>query len=157
MDTLLYFPARGLIVLLQALPLELVARIGRAGGALAYRLDGRHRRVALKNLTMCFGEEKSPAEIRAIARENFRRIGENFACAVKTASMSQDRLRGHMEIIGAEKLLNPGSTKPREPQFLPSAISAISNYSRTQRPWLRRIKARRLTARWVSRRSTDCC
>ena len=44
----------------------------------------RHRRVALRNLTMCFGQ-RTPAEIRALARENFRRIGENFACAVKTA------------------------------------------------------------------------
>ncbi len=36
MDWVLYLPARGLILLLQALPLTWVARIGRAGGALAY-------------------------------------------------------------------------------------------------------------------------
>ncbi|MEI9963245.1 MAG: hypothetical protein WDM76_19670 [Limisphaerales bacterium] len=58
MDTLLYFFARSLIALLQALPLVWVARFGRAGGALAYWLDKRHRRVTLKNLTMCFGNEK---------------------------------------------------------------------------------------------------
>ena len=34
--------------------------------------------MALKNLEMCFGREKSPEEIRAIAKENFRRIGENY-------------------------------------------------------------------------------
>ena len=89
MDTLIYWlGARAGGRCIQALPLTWVARLGRAGGALAYWLDARHRRVALHNLTMCFGGEKSPAEIRALARENFRRIGENFACAVKTAAMS---------------------------------------------------------------------
>ena len=77
MDQLLYWFARSVVALLQALPLRGVARIGRAGGAIAFWLDGRHRRVAIRNLTMCFGSEKSPDEIRAIAQENFRRPGEN--------------------------------------------------------------------------------
>ena len=78
MDTLIYFLARALIAFIQALPLIWVARLGRALGAIAFRLDARHRNVALENLTMCFEKEKSPKEIRAIAKENFRRIGENF-------------------------------------------------------------------------------
>ena len=97
MNTLIYWLGRALVALLQALPLTWVARLGRAGGVLAYWLDARHRRVALKNLTMCFGAQKSPAEIRALARENFRRIGENYASAVKTISMSFDELRPHLE------------------------------------------------------------
>jgi Kdo2-lipid IVA lauroyltransferase/acyltransferase len=107
MDTLLYWPARALVALLQALPLPLVARLGRAGGGLAYWLDARHRRVALKNLTMCLGNEKSPEEIRALARENFRRIGENFAGAVKTAAMTLDELRPHLEFANTEHLQPP--------------------------------------------------
>src|SRR5260370_42104850 len=88
LDRLLYFIARGLVGLLQALPLVWVACLGRAGGALAYWCDARHRRVAVRNLARCFDREKTPAEIRALARENFRRIGENYACALETASMS---------------------------------------------------------------------
>src|SRR4051794_16716555 len=104
MDWLLYYVALGLIRLLQALPVIWVARLGRAGGALAHFLDARHRRVVNRNLTMCLGQEKSPEEIRLLARENFRRIGENFACAVKTASMSLEDLQSHMEVVGIEKL-----------------------------------------------------
>ena len=55
--SILYFLARGLILLIQWLPLPLAARLGRFGGALAFRLDARHRRVALENLQMCFGGE----------------------------------------------------------------------------------------------------
>jgi Kdo2-lipid IVA lauroyltransferase/acyltransferase len=107
MDTLLYWPARALIALLQALPLPLVARLGRAGGGLAWWLDARHRRVALKNLTLCLGNEKSPEEIRALARENFRRLGENYASAVKTAAMTFDELRPHIEFANTERLQPP--------------------------------------------------
>jgi len=105
MDTLLYWPARALVAFIQALPLKRVARLGRAAGALAFWLDARHRRVALQNLEMCFGNEKPPVEIRAIAKENFRRIGENFACAVKTATMSPVDMLPHFVFTGAEKIL----------------------------------------------------
>ncbi len=123
MDSVLYLIARALVAFLQALPLPAVGRIGRGLGALAYALDARHRRVAFRNLTMCFGDEKSKNEIRALARENFRRIGENFACAVKTASMSPDELRPHFEFAGAEKIL------PHKPDDRPqSRVVAIGHF-----------------------------
>src|SRR5258708_1903206 len=107
MDDLLYIFARGLLALLQTLPLTVVARIGRAGGALAYWIDARHRHVALDNLTICFGKEKSPEEIRALVKENYRRIGETYCCAVKTSAMSFEQLRPHVRYIGHERLLPP--------------------------------------------------
>jgi lauroyl/myristoyl acyltransferase len=105
MDTLIYLFARGMVVFLQALPLVWVAQLGRAGGALAFWLDGRHRKVALKNLTMCFGTEKSAEEIRAIAKENFRRIGENYCGAVKTAAMSPWEMLPYFDLILAKSIL----------------------------------------------------
>ena len=59
MEFLLYILARTVVALVQALPLTVVARLGRAGGAMFYLLDARHRKVALKNLHRCFGAEKS--------------------------------------------------------------------------------------------------
>lgn len=123
MDTLLYLLARALIALLQALPLECVARLGRSGGALAYWLDARHRRVALKNLTSVFGKEKSPDEIRALAKENFCRIGENYACAIKTAAMSVENLRQYVEFTSVERFrLPPTGTAP------PTVVVAIGHF-----------------------------
>jgi KDO2-lipid IV(A) lauroyltransferase len=104
MDWLLYLPVLTVVKLLQALPLRSVARIGRALGALAYWLDGRHRKVAMRNLEMCFGGERSGPELRSIAKENFRRLGENYCCAIKTAAMTADQLRPHLEFVGLEKL-----------------------------------------------------
>jgi KDO2-lipid IV(A) lauroyltransferase len=114
LDSLLYLFARGLVGLLQALPLRFVARLGRAGGAVAYWLDARHRRVAIAGLTQVFGAEKSTAEIRELAKENFRRLGENYSCAIKTASMSMEELRPHLEFVcGPELLQIPSNVKPR--------------------------------------------
>ena len=70
---LLYGLARAVIAALQALPLRFVARVGRFGGALAYWLDARHRRVILDNLQLCFGAEKSPKKIRAMLKRGILR------------------------------------------------------------------------------------
>lgn len=123
METLLYCVARGLVALLQAMPLTWVARLGRGGGALAYWLDARHRRVTHRNLALCFGNEKSPAELSALACENFRRIGENFACAVKTAAMTLEELRPHVEFV-APSLLRP----PAPGQAPPGIVAAIGHF-----------------------------
>ena len=123
MDTLIYIFGRGVVWLLQALPLVWAARLGRAGGALAFRLDGRHRNVAIKNLTMCFGKEKSAEEIYAIARENFRRIGENYAGAVKTAAMSPWEMLPYFDLTLARSIL------PHEANAGPqSRIVAIGHF-----------------------------
>jgi KDO2-lipid IV(A) lauroyltransferase len=107
MDALLYAVVRALVFMIQAMPLTWVARLGRAAGMLAYWIDGRHRRVSLQNLHLCFGKEMSPREIRRLARENFRRIGENFCCAARTAAMSPEQLRPHLEFAGDRGILRP--------------------------------------------------
>jgi len=112
MDQALYYFASGLIKLFQALPLNFLGQVGRFLGGLVYFVDARHRRVAIRNLTMCFGAEKSADEIRALAKENFKRIGENFACAVKSSSMSMEQLEGHLVMAGVEKLFLSHLTAP---------------------------------------------
>jgi KDO2-lipid IV(A) lauroyltransferase len=114
------------VALLQALPLTWVARLGRLGGAVAYRLDARHRRVALRNLAMCFGQELSPAQLRALARENFRRIGENYTCAIKTASMSFEELRERVEFVGNPRIISPPADQ--KPQSIVAAIGHFGNF-----------------------------
>jgi KDO2-lipid IV(A) lauroyltransferase len=126
MNNLIYFLGRMAIRLIQSLPLWLVARLGRIGGSVAFFLDGRHRRVALKNLTMCFGQEKSLAEITAIARENFRRIGENYICLVKTANMSFDDLRPHLEFAGFDRL--PAGGGGGQGRNIVAAIGHFGNF-----------------------------
>jgi len=123
MDMVLYVVARALIAFLQLLPLTFVARIGQAAGALAYFVDARHRRVAISNLTQCFGKEMSAKEIRVLARRNYRRIGENFASAVRTAAMSPEELAPHFEVVNGERVrAHITGTPPR------SVVAAIGHF-----------------------------
>lgn len=104
MNWLLYWITRLAIAGVQMLPLDVVAWLGRRCGELACMLDARHRRVARKNLTLVYGGEKSRSEIRALVWENFRRIGESFACGLKTAAMSDAALGKRTEAVGEEHL-----------------------------------------------------
>jgi lauroyl/myristoyl acyltransferase len=124
-DTLLYIAARTFIACLQALPLRFVARLGRAFGAMACMLDARHRRVACGNLSTCF-PELNPGQVSALARENFRRLGENYASAIKTAAMSPAQLKPHFDFVGAEKILPHNPAEP--PQSRIVAIGHFGNF-----------------------------
>lgn len=123
MNNIIYRLGRAVIVFIQCLPLRLVARLGRLGGGMIFYLDARHRQVAVNNLTLCFGREKSPSEILALARENFRRIGENYASAVKTAGMTFAQLRPHLEFDGFDKLPRRKAEGPS-----PSIVAAVGHF-----------------------------
>ena len=126
MDRFLYFVVLGLIKFLQALPLRWVARVGRAGGAVAYFLDARHRKVARRNLAMCLGKERTPEEIHALAKENFRRLGENYCCAIKTAAMTWEELQPHVEFVGVEKAMH--GCPDEAPPSIVVAIGHFGNF-----------------------------
>jgi KDO2-lipid IV(A) lauroyltransferase len=125
MDFLLTLLAHVVVAFLQALPLGAVAWLGRAFGAVAYVLDGRHRKVAQRNIAECF-PEKSAVEVRALARENFRRIGESFACAVKTASLDDAGIRAVTEFVGAEKF--PKAAAGEKPRSIVCAVGHFANF-----------------------------
>ena len=70
--------------------------------------------MALAGLTLAFVGENTPDEIRELAKENFRRLGENYACAIKTASMNLEELRDHLEFVcGPELQPEDRTNKPR--------------------------------------------
>jgi len=104
MNRIVYWLGRAVIGFVQWFPLSWVARAGRAVGAVGWWLDRRHRTVALDNLTAAFGREKSPAELRAIARENYLRLAENYLSLLKIGGMSDAELGRHMEWSGVDRL-----------------------------------------------------
>jgi KDO2-lipid IV(A) lauroyltransferase len=122
-DALLYWVARATAWLIGALPLSWVARLGRWGGRIVGVLDARHRRVARRNLKRALGQELSSRAIRALVSENFGRIGESFACAVRTAGMSAADIGKVLEVVGSEKLLPPRQVQPP-----PSRVVAIGHF-----------------------------
>jgi KDO2-lipid IV(A) lauroyltransferase len=65
---------RPILALFRVLPYSLLKVLAWLLGGLAYRLGGRHRRRVLDQMRLVFRNEKSEAEIEALARLSFRHL-----------------------------------------------------------------------------------
>ena len=51
-------------------------RIGNLIGRIWFLIDRKHQKIAISNLTLAFGKEKDSREIRILAREVFKNLGQ---------------------------------------------------------------------------------
>jgi KDO2-lipid IV(A) lauroyltransferase len=89
--------------LLHGLPLGVQALVGRALGALLYRLAGGRRRVALRNLELCLPQMSEPQR-RRLAREHFRWLGRSIVERGLLWWAPPDRLRRLIHVEGDVQL-----------------------------------------------------
>jgi KDO2-lipid IV(A) lauroyltransferase len=73
-------------------------------GNLAYRIDRKHRRLALANLEKALGPEVGPDERRRIALDSFRHFGRVTADILKWTRLKPDRREKLLEVEGEEHL-----------------------------------------------------
>jgi heptosyltransferase-2 len=102
MDRLAYVLYRAVAALLGRLPVSVVFAIGEALGFIGYLVAWPYRRLALRNLEIAFGREKSAAERRAIARRHFVSLGGNMLASVRIAGMPREEIRELFEVEGTE-------------------------------------------------------
>jgi KDO2-lipid IV(A) lauroyltransferase len=74
------------------LPLDWAFLLGQGAGELAYRVLRKRRAVALANLRLAFGAEKSEAELRALNREHFQLLAANLVAGLKCSTMPHDKI-----------------------------------------------------------------
>jgi len=91
--------AIALLWLLHWLPLPVLAALGRGLGALLWRLAGSRRRIALRNLELCFPEQ-TPEQRRTLAREHFGWMGRSILERGLLWFASRERLLRLMEFEG---------------------------------------------------------
>jgi heptosyltransferase-2 len=84
--------------LLTAFPLGALFAFGRAAGFCAWVILPKYRRLALRNATIAFGDEKSPSELRRLVRRHFQQLGANILCSVKIAVMPFDEIERCIKI-----------------------------------------------------------
>jgi len=60
--------------LLGLIPRKWALRLGDLMGQIVFLVDKKHRRIALSNLTHAFGQEKTPYEIRLLAKRAFQNL-----------------------------------------------------------------------------------
>ena len=117
----------GVLWLLSWLPLAVQAAVGRGLGRLLWVLAGSRRRVALRNIELTM-PEKSEAERRAIAYENFQWIARSFLERGLLWYASFERLRGLIHVEGdvgfAER--EPGAVMWLAPHFVALDVAGAS-------------------------------
>ena len=99
MNTLLYLVASSFVNVVRFLPLKFLGFVGRQIGFVFYFIDFPHRKVAVNNLVNCLSDSHSKKEIMALARENFRRLGEVYLSAIKTAFIPPEKLDGILSVL----------------------------------------------------------
>ncbi len=141
--------ALGFIWLLHFLPLAMLAPVGRGFGLLLYVLAGERRRVALRNLELCF-PQKALTERRALARAHFQALGRSLLERGIIWWSSRERVMRVVQFEGKEHWLAHANQPVvwLAPHFvgldmggtrLAAEYRAISVYSRQKNPVFDRL------------------
>lgn len=103
-DIIYFGLLRALSLLFRVLPRSVCLRTGEVCGDLVFRLDRKHRRLALANLETAFGPAADPAERRRLARDSFRHFGRVTADNLKWVHLGTARRAGLLRIVGGEHI-----------------------------------------------------
>ncbi len=71
-----YYLIKSILLLIGLIPRRFSFYVSSVMGELFFLIDGRHRRVALDNLTHAYGHEKSPEEIKRLAKNVFKHLSQ---------------------------------------------------------------------------------
>ncbi|MDQ6655887.1 MAG: lipopolysaccharide heptosyltransferase II [Verrucomicrobiota bacterium] len=98
LDFSTYLLYRAAALLVSFLPLGFLFSLGKLLGLVGWTVFGKYRRLALHNLTIAFGREKSPAELRQLSRRHFATLGANLLCSIKFSSMSIEQIAARVTV-----------------------------------------------------------
>ncbi len=97
LDFIVYLLYRSGSAIASALPLPLLFVFGEFFGFCAWIILGNYRRLAQRNVTIAFGNEKSPRQLRRLVRRHFQRLGANLLCSVKLTSLPLEKMATRIE------------------------------------------------------------
>jgi len=84
------------------LPAEGARFLGRGLGRLVFRLDRRHRKIALENLRRAFPDRWNRAQSVAIVQNSFGQLGFNLAEFLRLPVLTRTDWKGNFTVSGAE-------------------------------------------------------
>ncbi|MCX5686284.1 MAG: lysophospholipid acyltransferase family protein [Candidatus Omnitrophica bacterium] len=109
---LLYYLGRALAFLFCLMPLRAGLVIGGFLGRAAYHLLPEYRNITIDNLDLAFGKEKSPSEIKRIAKDVFRNLGKNAAELVNFPKINEKNI-GDFVLLKNRQILDEAFRKGR--------------------------------------------
>ena len=101
---MILFLLKALTFILGHLPLTLQYHMGRVAGFIAYQIDRSHRRIALKNLELAYGDELPGVERIRIVRELYRGLGLGLMEFFRIPWLKPGDFEGFVEVDGLEHM-----------------------------------------------------
>jgi len=95
-----------LFTILGLVPRNLANRMASFMGKILFLIDRKHRRITTDNLTYAFGSQKSPYEIRILARQVFVNLLKVVFEIGWSLNLDEIRLSTHFKIDGFHHLKN---------------------------------------------------
>jgi KDO2-lipid IV(A) lauroyltransferase len=102
---LIYSVLRLFSLFINLLPEDFSLRTGRQLGRMMFCIDRGHRKIALENLHLAFGKEKSEEELLAIARRTFENLGMMAVEFFRIPRMDVESFKKKVKIEGLEEAL----------------------------------------------------
>jgi KDO2-lipid IV(A) lauroyltransferase len=104
-DWLTYFTIWMVAGFIRRFPKGLAMCLGSGIGNLLYFALKKHRRIALGNLRLAFGDEKSGVEQERICRENFHNLGKTAIEFLRFPKLTFDNIWEEVTVEGRENLI----------------------------------------------------
>lgn len=90
--------------ILRLVPIAMIDRAGSVIGFLFFYLSPRYRRLAIRNLRLALGSERSSKEIEGLARATCQRTIANFLGTLKTTILPSKKVSAHVTFINRAPL-----------------------------------------------------
>jgi heptosyltransferase-2 len=104
LDFVVYLLYRAGSAIVGSLPLRFLFVVGQFLGFCAWIVLRKYRRLALGNVAIAFGKEKSPRELRQLVRRHFQRLGANLLCSVKLTRMPAEKVLHRVTVENIEAM-----------------------------------------------------
>ncbi len=101
-ESTLYYIVKICGAVIRMLPVEWSLFLGRLLGWLAYLFDVKHKDQVLLNLKIAFSGEKTPQEIRSIAKAVFMNFGQHMIELLRLPRMNEETFKRYVKIEGRE-------------------------------------------------------
>lgn len=122
---IIYVVIRFLIFVSGLIPRKFWLSLFGSIGGLSYYLAPYSRKVAIENLTLAYGLEKSPAEIKRLARKVFVMMGKNGADVIRSHRITRLTDYEKMRCINGIEYIEQAYKKGKGVLFLTAHLGAF--------------------------------
>jgi KDO2-lipid IV(A) lauroyltransferase len=100
-----YLLLKAFSIFINLLPEGLSLWMGRQLGLIGFCLDREHRKVALQNLHIAFGQERSEEELHIIAKKTFQNLGMMAIEFFRIPKMDVENFKKKLVVEGLDKAM----------------------------------------------------